>query len=73
MLESSATRNMTSPHIVDDFVEQTVGTFAGVAPEKSLALRILDPACGSGSFLIRAFERMCEAKKPLNNVTWKMK
>ncbi|MEO6740577.1 MAG: DNA methyltransferase [Chthoniobacteraceae bacterium] len=26
----------------------------------SLALRILDPACGSGSFLIRAFERVCE-------------
>ncbi|MCX6908231.1 MAG: N-6 DNA methylase, partial [Verrucomicrobia bacterium] len=24
------------------------------------ALRILDPACGSGSFLIRAFERVCE-------------
>ena len=23
-------------------------------------LRILDPACGSGSFLIRAFERVCE-------------
>ena len=24
------------------------------------ALRLLDPACGSGSFLIRAFERVCE-------------
>lgn len=24
------------------------------------ALRFLDPACGSGSFLIRAFERTCE-------------
>lgn len=24
------------------------------------ALRILDPACGSGSFLVRAFERVCE-------------
>jgi len=23
-------------------------------------LRLLDPACGSGSFLIRAFERVCE-------------
>jgi hypothetical protein len=29
-------------------------------PEKTLKLRILDPACGSGSFLIRAFERVCE-------------
>jgi hypothetical protein len=27
---------------------------------RSHALRILDPACGSGSFLLRAFERVCE-------------
>ncbi len=28
--------------------------------QKTAALRLLDPACGSGSFLIRAFERVCE-------------
>ncbi|MBU1694320.1 MAG: N-6 DNA methylase, partial [Verrucomicrobia bacterium] len=28
--------------------------------KKTRALRILDPACGSGSFLLRAFERVCE-------------
>jgi type I restriction-modification system DNA methylase subunit len=28
--------------------------------KKTAALRLLDPACGSGSFLIRAFERVCE-------------
>jgi hypothetical protein len=28
--------------------------------KKSHALRVLDPACGSGSFLLRAFERVCE-------------
>ena len=28
--------------------------------KKTAALRFLDPACGSGSFLIRAFERVCE-------------
>ena len=51
----------TPRYIVDYIVEQTVGKLVeGVAPEKSLALRILDPACGSGSFLIRAFERVCE-------------
>ncbi len=51
----------TPSYIVDYIVEQTVGRLAeGVAPEKTLALRILDPACGSGSFLIRAFERVCE-------------
>jgi hypothetical protein len=51
----------TPRYIVDYIVEQTVGKLvADVAPEKTLNLRILDPACGSGSFLIRAFERMCE-------------
>ncbi|MEQ1850877.1 MAG: N-6 DNA methylase [Chthoniobacteraceae bacterium] len=51
----------TPRYIVDYIVEQTVGKLVeGVAPEKSVALRILDPACGSGSFLIRAFERVCE-------------
>ncbi len=28
--------------------------------KRTAALRLLDPACGSGSFLIRAFERVCE-------------
>lgn len=28
--------------------------------KRTAALRFLDPACGSGSFLIRAFERVCE-------------
>jgi hypothetical protein len=28
--------------------------------KETAALRLLDPACGSGSFLIRAFERVCE-------------
>ena len=28
--------------------------------QRTAALRLLDPACGSGSFLIRAFERVCE-------------
>ena len=28
--------------------------------KRTKALRLLDPACGSGSFLIRAFERVCE-------------
>jgi Eco57I restriction-modification methylase/TaqI-like C-terminal specificity domain len=28
--------------------------------KKTAALRLLDPACGSGSFLIRAFERVCD-------------
>lgn len=51
----------TPRYIVDYIVEQTVGKLLeGRKPEKSLDLRILDPACGSGSFLIRAYERVCE-------------
>jgi type I restriction-modification system DNA methylase subunit len=51
----------TPRFIVDYIVEQTVGKLlADVKPEASLKLRVLDPACGSGSFLIRAFERICE-------------
>lgn len=51
----------TPRYIVDYIVEQTVGNLlAERTPKESLALRILDPACGSGSFLIRAFERICE-------------
>ncbi len=51
-----------TPHyIVDYIVEQTVGRLVeGKEPKDTLALRVLDPACGSGSFLIRAFERVCE-------------
>jgi hypothetical protein len=51
----------TPRYIVDYIVEQTVGKLlAGQPPEKTLALRLLDPACGSGSFLLRVFERVCE-------------
>jgi hypothetical protein len=62
----------TPRYIVDYIVEQTVGKFLDdIAAEKETEglkafatrtekLRLLDPACGSGSFLIRAFERVCE-------------
>ena len=57
-------------------LDEISGVASGLRPEKSAhsadattlrvfenrtsALRLLDPACGSGSFLIRAFERVCE-------------
>src|SRR5271157_4413137 len=51
----------TPRYIVEYIVAQTVGKLlAGRKPEDALKLRILDPACGSGSFLIRAFEEVCE-------------
>ena len=51
----------TPRYIVEYIVAQTVGKLLdGKKPEEALKLRILDPACGSGSFLIRAFEVVCE-------------
>jgi hypothetical protein len=47
----------TPSNIVDHIVERTVGdALQGKTPRQALNLRILDPACGSGSFLIGAFE-----------------
>ena len=51
----------TPRYIVEYIVAQTVGKLlAGRTLEEALQLRILDPACGSGSFLIHAFEVVCE-------------
>ena len=51
----------TPRYIVEYIVEQTVGKMLeGKKPEDTLKLRLLDPACGSGSFLLRVFERVCE-------------
>jgi len=51
----------TPRYIVEYIVEQTVGELLeGKKPEDTLKLRFLDPACGSGSFLLRVFERVCE-------------
>ncbi len=47
----------TPAYIVDYIVQQTVGKLlAGKTPKEAAALRILDPACGSGSFLIGAYQ-----------------
>ena len=63
----------TPRYIVDYIVEQTLGKQLseiangnGQRPslkdfeKQTSVLKVLDPACGSGSFLIRAFERICE-------------
>lgn len=51
----------TPRHIVDEIVEETVGVLiSGAAPKEIAAMRFLDPACGSGSFLLRVFERVCD-------------
>ncbi len=47
----------TPTFIVDYIVKQTVGKLVeGKTPKQVAKLRILDPACGSGSFLINAYQ-----------------
>jgi type I restriction-modification system DNA methylase subunit len=51
----------TPRYIVNHIVEATVGRLInGKRPKEVERIKILDPACGSGSFLIRAFESVCE-------------
>jgi hypothetical protein len=51
----------TPKTIVDYIVEATVGRLLeGRTPAQADRLRILDPACGSGSFLIQAYQRLLD-------------
>jgi len=57
----------TPKYIVEYLVEQTLGEVLKKAKKKDLAnIKILDPACGSGSFLISAYDRMLSAKHKLD-------
>jgi hypothetical protein len=47
----------TPTYVVDYIVQTTVGhLLEGKSPKQAAKLKILDPACGSGSFLIGAYE-----------------
>lgn len=51
----------TPTYIVDYIVKNTVGRLLeGKTPKTAAALRILDPACGSGSFLIGAYQHLLD-------------
>ncbi|MCL6106118.1 MAG: N-6 DNA methylase [Actinobacteria bacterium] len=51
----------TPTYIVDYIVKNTVGKLlADKTPKQAEKLRILDPACGSGSFLIGAYEYLLD-------------
>jgi hypothetical protein len=51
----------TPTYIVNYIVEQTVGKLLeGKTPRQVEKLKILDPACGSGSFLIGAYQRLLD-------------
>ena len=47
----------TPAYIVDYIVENTIGALLdGKTPDQAAKLRVLDPACGSGSFLTGAYQ-----------------
>ncbi len=49
----------TPSYIVDYIVQNTVGELLeGKTPKEAARFRILDPACGSGSFLIGAYDHL---------------
>jgi hypothetical protein len=51
----------TPTYIVDYIVRQTVGKLIeGKTPKQAAKLRVLDPACGSGSFLINAYQYLLD-------------
>jgi hypothetical protein len=51
----------TPSYIVDYIVKNTVGKLLeGKTPKEASELRILDPACGSGSFLIGAYQYLLD-------------
>ncbi len=58
----------TPQYIVDAIVEETVGKLVkGKKPEEISSIKILDPACGSGSFLIGAFSYLMKYHKEFYN------
>ena len=51
----------TPSYIVDYIVENTVGALLdGATPQQAESLRILDPACGSGSFMTGAYQYLLD-------------
>jgi len=51
----------TPTYIVDYIVEHTVGKLLeGKTPTQVAKLRVLDPACGSGSFLLGAYQQLLD-------------
>ncbi len=60
----------TPKYIVEYLIEQTLGEVLKKAKAKDLPkIKILDPACGSGSFLISAYDKILEAQSKLKKQT----
>ncbi len=66
----------TPTYIVDYIVMNTLGKLLEKTAVKDIPkINVLDPACGSGSFLIKAFDVLCDAyeKKTGKRVTYAQK
>ena len=51
----------TPKYVVDYIVDNTVGKLIeGKTPEEIAEIKILDPACGSGSFLLGAYQKLID-------------
>jgi len=62
----------TPKFVVDFIVKNTLGKLIeGKKPEEIAKIRILDPACGSGSFLINAYDRLAEYYENWNSAILK--
>ncbi len=46
----------TPQYIVDFIVQNTINLYLKENPDKLFSIKIIDPACGSGAFLIKAFD-----------------
>lgn len=52
----------TPSYIVDYIIRNTVGEYVkNKNIDEILGVKIVDPACGSGSFIVRAFQEVCNA------------
>ncbi len=61
----------TPTYIVDYIVKNTIGEFLKNKKADVEKLRVLDPACGSGSFLIKAFDRILDGYKNKHDINQK--
>lgn len=51
----------TPTHIVQEIVDRTIGPLLdGKRPDDAVHLKVLDPACGSGSFLLGAYQYLLD-------------
>jgi len=59
----------TPPHVVNYIVRTVLSGLERKTPEQVSELKIIDPACGSGSFLIKAFDVLKEYYDQYNLVS----